>query len=364
MTFAARLTVDLDALAHNHAALVRQAGAAEVAPVVKADGYGLGAVPVARRLWAEGARQFFVARVDEGETLRHGLGRDRPAVIHVLDGCAPATAGRLTGAGLVPVLNSLAQIETWAAHARTHGALPADLHIDTGMNRLGLRVEEARALVDAPDRLQGLDVGMVISHLACASEPDHPLNPRQAEAFHAARRLFPHVRASLSSSGGVFLGEDYLFDLVRPGISLYGGGPFDRPDPRLRAVATLEAPILQVRILPPGESIGYGAAFTAGEPTRVAILAAGYADGVLRSSSPRGFAWFDGARRRLLGRLSMDLIAVDVTGSDAAAPGAMVELLGANVPVDEAAAAAGTAAYECLVRLGERLDRSWTGAPD
>jgi alanine racemase len=364
MTFAARLTVDLDALTRNHAVLVRQAGAAEVAPVVKADGYGLGAVPVARRLWAEGARQFFVARVDEGETLRHGLGPDRPAVIHVLDGCAPGTAGRLTGANLIPVLNSIEQIELYASHARTHGPLPADIHIDTGMNRLGLRLEEAQAVVDAPDRLQGLNVGMVLSHLACASAPDHPLNARQLAAFRRARRLFPEARASLSSSGGVFLGQDYLFDVVRPGISLYGGGPFDRPDRRLHAVATLEAPILQVRVLPPGESIGYGAAFTPGEPTRVAILAAGYADGVLRASSPKGFAWFDGARRRLLGRLSMDLIAIDVTSSEAAAQGAMVELLGPNVLLDDAAAAAGTAAYECLVRLGERLDRVWTGTSD
>jgi alanine racemase len=364
MASSARLTIDLDAVAHNHAVLVREAGSAEVAPVVKADGYGLGAVPIARRLWAEDARTFFVARVNEGEQLRHGLGPDRPAIIYILDGCPSGTAGRLTGAGLIPVLNSLAQVETYAAHARTHGAASAAIHIDTGMNRLGLRVEEAQALVDAPDRLGGVQIDMVVSHLACASEPDHPLNPRQAEAFRAARRLFPEARASLSSSGGVFLGDDYRHDLVRPGISLYGGGPFDVPDPRLRAVATFEAPILQIRVLPPGESIGYGAAYTADGPTRVAVLAAGYADGMLRASSPKGYAWFDGAKRRLLGRLSMDLIAVDVTGSDAAAPGAMVELLGPNVLLDDAAAAAGTAAYECLVRLATRADRVYRGEAD
>jgi alanine racemase len=359
---AARLTIDLDALAHNFAVLRRQAGSAEVAPVVKADGYGLGAVPIARRLWTEGARQFFVARIDEGEALRKGLGPARPATIHVLDGCTPGAAARLAAARLVPVLNSLEQVDAFAALGKAAGPLPATVHVDTGMNRLGLRVDEARALAAAPDRLDGLDVGLVMSHLACASEPDHPLNRRQAQAFAALRGLFPHARASLASSGGVFLGEDYLFDLVRPGISLYGGGPFEAPDPRLRAVATFEASILQVRELPSGESVGYGAAFTAKKPMRIAVLAAGYADGVLRSSALKGLAWLDGAPRRLLGRLSMDLIAIDVTGHEGAAPGQMVELLGPNVLLDEAAAAAGTAAYECLVRLGARTERVYRGS--
>ncbi len=360
----ARLTIDLDALAHNHAVLVREAGAAEVAPVVKADGYGLGAIAVARRLWAEGARRFFVARVEEGEALRAGLGWTRPAVIYVLDGCPEGAAERLCAAELVPVLNSLEQVEAFARAAPGREAPVAALHVDTGMNRLGLRPDEAEALAAAPERLNGLSIELVISHLACASEPDNPLNPRQAAAFAAIGAMFPQARASLASSGGVFLGEDYLFDLVRPGISLYGGGPFDRPDDRLRAVATLEAPILQVRDLPAGETIGYGAIFTAEAPMRVAILAAGYADGVLRASAPRGYAWFDGARRALLGRLSMDLIAVDVTGSAAARPGALVELLGPNVLLDAAARAAGTAAYECLVRLGPRLERTCIGAVD
>jgi alanine racemase len=364
MASTARLTIDLDALAHNYAVLVHEAGAAEVAPVVKADGYGLGAVPVARRLWAEGARRFFVARVEEGEALRAGLGWTRPAVIYVLDGCPQGAAERLCAAELVPVLNSLEQAEEFAREAPSREPPTAAVHVDTGMNRLGLRPEEAQALAADPERTRALSIELVVSHLACASEPDHPLNPRQAQAFAEIRQRFPKARASLASSGGVFLGEDYLFDMVRPGISLYGGGPFDRPDDRLRAVATLEAPMLQVRDLPAGESIGYGAAFTAEAPTRVAVLAAGYADGVLRASSPDGRAWFDGALRPLLGRLSMDLIAVDVTGSEAARPGAMVELLGPHALLDDAACAAGTAAYECLVRLGPRLERICLGAVD
>jgi alanine racemase len=335
-----------------------------VAPVVKADGDGLGALPVARRLWAEGARRFVVARVEEGEGLRAGLGWTRPAVIYVLDGCPEGAADALCAAELVPVLNSLEQVDEFAREAPGREAPAAALHVDTGMNRLGLRPDEAEALAADPARLKDLKLELLVSHLACASEPDNPFNARQAADFAAIRALFPAARASLSSSGGVFLGDDYLHDLVRPGISLYGGGPFDRPHERLRAVATLEAPILQVRDLPAGETIGYGAIFQAEAPMRVAILAAGYADGVLRASAPRGYAWFDGAKRQLLGRLSMDLIAVDVTGAEAARPGAIVELLGPHVLLDDAARAAGTAAYECLVRLGPRLERTCIGAVD
>ncbi|HEX8232688.1 MAG TPA: alanine racemase [Caulobacteraceae bacterium] len=354
---AARLTIDLDALAWNYRALERRAGGTEVAPVVKADGYGLGAAPVARRLLREGARTFFVARVAEGERLRAALGPG--PVIYVLDGCPPGAAAALAAADLRPVLNSVPQIEAWAALGRASAARAAALHIDTGMNRLGLRPEEARALAQAPDRLAGVDLALVMSHLACASEPDHPMNSRQLETFQDLRRLFPGVPASISSSGGVFLGSDYGFDMVRPGISLYGGGPFDEPHPEIGTVATLEVPIVQVRPLERGETVGYGAAFTAQAPMRVAVLAGGYADGVLRASSPAGYAWLGGARRRILGRLSMDLIAVDVNGSDAAAPGAMVELLGPHVLLNDAAAAAGTAAYELLVRLGPRAERDY-----
>jgi alanine racemase len=358
----ARLTVDLDALAANHRLLAREARGAEVAPVVKADGYGMGAAKAACRLWAEGARTFFTARPGGGEALRQALGPDRPATIYVLDGCADGWAERLHAADLVPVLNSLAQIEAWRAFAAGRGALRAALHVDTGMNRLGIRPEEAEALVGARDRLDGLTVDLVMSHLACAADPEHPMNARQAGRFREVARLFPNARASLANSAGIFLGEDFLFDLVRPGIALYGGGPREKPDPRIAAVGTVEAEIVQVRSVPPGETVGYGATWTAERPTRVAILAAGYADGVLRAcSSPHGKVWFDGALRPIVGRVSMDLIAVDVTGSDQARPGEWVELFGPNLPVDDAAEAAGTLAYELLTRLGPRLDRIYLG---
>jgi len=354
-----RLIVDLDALAANHALLRNEARGAEVAPVVKADGYGLGAAEVARRLWAEGARTFFTARIAGGEALRRELGSDRPAVIYVLDGCPDGAAPRLEAASLTPVLNSVAQVEAWRAQASGGARLKAAIHIDTGMNRLGLRVEEAEALALSPDRLAGIEVSLVMSHLACGPDPAHPMNSVQRDRFREARRLFPDAPASLAASSGTFLGEDYLFDLVRPGVTLYGGGPRERPDPRVKAVATLEADVLQIRTVPPGESVGYGATWTAERPTRVAILAAGYADGVLRAnSSPNGQASVGGERRPVLGRVSMDLIAVDVTDV-AAALGDPVQLFGPELPVDEAAAAAGTLAYELLTRVGSRVPRAY-----
>jgi alanine racemase len=357
----ARLIVDLDALAANFTYLKALSGLAEVAPVVKADAYGLGMGPVAARLWVEGAREFFVARVAEGEALRRSLGPDRAARIQVLDGCPSGAAARLAAAGLTPVLNSLPQIEDWAAHARACGRrLPAALHLDTGLNRLGLRAEEAHALAAARDRLDGIELELVISHLACADEADNPMNARQAEAFDAACTLFPGARRSLANSAAVLLGARYLYDLARPGIALYGGGPFGRPDPALSPVATLEAPILQVRSVRPGETIGYGAAYVATSPRRAAVIAAGYADGVLRAGSPRGYGWLNGARCAFLGRISMDLIALDVTDCEAT-PGDRVELFGLHVALDAAAAAAGAISYELLTRVGSRVARRYLG---
>ena len=360
----ARLTVDLDALARNHALLRSQASGAEVAPVVKAEAYGLGAAPVARRLWAEGARSFFVARVSEGERLRLALGPGRPAVIYVLDGAPPGAMPRLLAADLVPVLNSLAQIEAASAHAAGHGHVPVALHIDTGLNRLGLRQEEAEAVAGSSDRLGRLDLVLVMSHLACGPTPDHPMNRRQLECFRQASELFPNVRRSFANSAGAFLGPDYHFDLVRPGITLYGGGPRERHDPRIAPVAALEAPILQLRTVPPGESVGYDASFTASAPTCVGIVPIGHADGYLRASAGAGFGWFEGARRKVLGSVSMDLVALDLTGCDTARPGAMVELLGPNALVDDVAAAARTISYEVLVRLSGRAARSYIGLND
>jgi alanine racemase len=359
MTAEATLTIDLDALAANHALARAQAGGAEVAPVVKADGYGLGAGLAARRLLAEGARAFFVARVSEGEALRRLFG-PRP-VIYVLDGCPPGAGARLLDAALVPVLNSLEQVLEWAALGRSAARAPAALHVDTGMHRLGLTLPETARLAAPGGALGGLNIQLVASHLSCGGEPEHPNNPRQRDALISLKAMLPNARYSLANSAGLFMGADYLFDVIRPGVVLYGGGPFQRPDPRVAAVATFEAPILQIRDVPPGDSVGYDGIWTAPTPTRVATIAAGYADGVLRAQSPGGYGWLDGGRWPLLGRVSMDLIALDVTGCAAARPGAMVQLLGADALVDDVARAADTIAYELLTRLSPRARRLYRG---
>jgi alanine racemase len=354
----ARLTVDLNALAANFALVRRLAGGVEVGPVVKADGYGLGAAAVARRLQAEGAEQFFVARVSEGEALRAILGAE-PAIL-VLDGCPPGAAERLAAARLTPVLNSAAQIADWRAGGPR--SAPLALHVDTGMSRLGLRADDLEALSAPGAGLDGGAVALVISHLSCASWPDHALNGRQQAAFAAVRAMFPQAQASLANSAGVFLGEPYHFDMVRPGVALYGGGPFGACDARLAPVATLEAPVLQLREVAAGESVGYGATFTAPSSMRIAIVAAGYADGVLRAQSPSGYGWLDGRRRALLGRVSMDLIAIDVSDASDVRPGAMVELLGPHVALDDVAGWSGTISYEVLTRLSARAERRYLGA--
>ena len=357
----ARLTVDLDALAHNYAVIRAEAGGAEVAPVLKADAYGLGAGPVARRLWAQGARSFFVARLAEGEALRVALGAECAATIYVLDGLTDGAAPRLAAAGLTPVLNTLPQVTAATAIAAVAGRpLAVALHVDTGMNRQGLTTDECRALVQSGDRLRGLDIGLIMSHLGSAAEPENPRNTCQLSDFLDVRAQFSDARASLSASAGAFLGPDYRFDLVRPGVSLFGGGPRERPDARLHAVATLTAPIQDVRHLRAGDVLGYGEAVTIAVPTRVAIVAAGYADGMIRAARSGGYAWFAGARRPIL-IVTMDILVIDL-GDAEAAIGQDVELLGANAHLDDLATAAGTVAHEVLVRLSRRAERRYLGA--
>ncbi len=341
----ATLTVDLNALAANFHTLQAVCGA-PVHPVVKADSYGLGAAACATRLMAEGARTFFVARASEGVSLRQALGH--AAIIYVLDGCAAGRAGKLRSADLRPVINTATQLTEW----RQAGGGACGLQIDTGMNRLGFPAG------DAPDSFEGLE--LVLSHLACADDPAEPMNARQRDAFRIAAARYPGALKSFANSGGVFLGPDYAFDAVRPGICLYGGGPEGRPDSRIRPVATLRAEVLQVRDVPAGETVGYSRGFHAVRPTRIATCAAGYADGVLRSYSPRGQVFVGGALRPIVGRISMDVCAVDVTGLDVAI-GDRVELFGPNRLLDDAAAAAGTISYELLTSITPRALRVYVG---
>lgn len=345
-----RLTIDLDALAWNHGVLREAAAGAEVAPVVKSDGYGLGAGPVGRRLWREGARSFFVARLEEGEALRAAL--DAPARIYVLDGLTGGAWPRLKANALVPVLMSLEQVQA-AAALGGDGPSTFALHVDTGMHRQGVSVAEASAVAG------GLPVDLLMSHLGSAADPADPRNRAQLNRFNEVRSLFPQARTSLAASAGVFLGPEFRFDMVRPGVSLYGGGPLEQPDARFRAVARLEASVLQVREVPAGELIGYGSAARAERDLRVAIVAAGYADGIIRSAGGKGYAWAAGARRPLL-IVTMNMVAIDI-GDAAVAPGDMVEFLGPNALLDDQANAAGSVAHENLTRLSAVAERVYLG---
>jgi alanine racemase len=352
----ATLTIDLDALAHNRDVIAQAARGAEVAAVVKADGYGLGAGPLARRLHAEGTRSFFVARLSEGEALRRDLGR-REATIYVLDGLLTGAEDRLDAARLTPVIATAPQARHAVALAAARGGYAAALQVDTGMNRQGLALEDAAALVDGG--LGDFRVTLLVSHLGSATDPGEARNAQQLARFREARALFPGAPASLAASAGAFLGPDYRGDMVRAGVSLLGGGPEERPDARLRAVATLTAPILDVRVLQAGDRVSYGHAFTADRTMRVGIVAAGYADGVIRGAMGKGYAWAAGAPRRLLA-VNMDLLVIDL-GDVEAAPGDPVELLGPNALVDDLATAAGTVAHEILVRLSPRAQRIYLG---
>lgn len=349
-----RLNIDLDALAANWAFFGDNANGATCSAVVKANGYGLGVSHVAQRLAKAGCKTFFVAHLGEGINARAALGND--ATIYVLNGLMAGQCETFHGHNLTPVLNDLAQIDQW----RTQGlGAPAALHIDTGMNRLGISEEDIDAAVDA---LIGVNLALIMSHLACASDPAHPKNGMQRHAFIAAAAKLPPAPLSLAASAGILLEGDYCFDLVRPGIGLYGGGPFDREHVPLAPVATLEVPIVQLRRIGPGDTVGYGALWQADRAKTIATVALGYADGFLRSGSSRGFAILGGAVCPIVGRVSMDLITLDVTSAGKAAQvGAFVQFLGRAAPVDAQAQALDTISYELLTGLGGRFARTYTG---
>lgn len=342
-----RLRIDLDALAANYQAFREAAAPGSCAGVVKADGYGLGAIAVAGRLWREGCREFFVASAAEGEALRAGLPKAR---IHVFEGAHPDTLECLLAHDLIPVLNHAAQAACWRAHAPRR---PAAVQVDTGMQRLGF------AWNGPFEALAGLHLTLLLTHLACADEPAHPLNGLQLERFAKVRSAFPGVPVSIGNSAAILVGGAGG-DLGRPGIGLYGGNPFPGMANPMANVATLEGRVLQVRTVPAHESVGYGASFQAATPLEVAVVGIGYADGLPRALGNRGTAWVAGARRPIVGRVSMDLTEVDVTGLGVR-DGDWVEFFGANIPLGEVAECAGTIDYELLTRLGRRLERVYSG---
>jgi|HubBroStandDraft_4_1064222.scaffolds.fasta_scaffold01996_4 alanine racemase len=357
------LEIDLGAITANWRLLARKVVPAECATVVKANGYGLGGERVAKALADAGCRLFFVATLDEGIALRRALGND--AEIAVLNGPLPGTAAEFVAEDLIPVLNDPGQIKAWQQIAQQQGGLPAMLHVDTGMSRLGLTGREFTAFADDPSRWRAIRWRVLMSHLACADTPEHALNETQRQRFIAARRRMPGVPASLAASSGIFLGSEYHADLVRPGAALYGVNPQPGRLNQLRPVVRLGGKILQIREIDRGESVGYGAAHIMEAPGRVATVAVGYADGWLRSLSRRGCGHIAGTRVPLVGRVSMDLMTFDVSGIDPALahPGAMIELLGSAYGVDDAAVDAGTIGYEILTSLGARYHRIYREPP-
>ena len=357
-----RLTIDLGALAANWRHLEAAAaatGCAESGAVVKANAYGLGVEAVARTLASLGCRRFFVATLPEGEALRDLLPRATSCEIHVLSGPTDtATATKMASAGLIPVLNDAHQLELWKPHRHR----PAAIHIDTGMNRLGFPFERLD-----PALFHGFEIALAMSHLACADTPDHPLNAIQRARCEDIARMFQGVPTSFSNSAAACTGNLAVAsqgrDIARLGIGLYGGNPLAGQPSPVAPVATLDAPVLSVRHAPKGATIGYGATHTLAEATTLAVIAAGYADGIARALSNRGGVVCNGHRLPMLGRISMDTFTVDVTAAGTIGQGDRAELFGRNISVDEVAALARTIPYELLVRIGPRVERRYVRTP-
>ncbi len=355
------LTIDLDALAANYRLLANKVGAAECAVAVKADAYGTGIADAAPVLAKAGARTFFVADLNEALALRSLM----PEVtIGVFNGLMPGCEADYVAHDLLPVLNHLGEIDRWSAHAAAEDRpLPAFLHIDTGMNRLGLGPDELAVLADAPERLGGIALRAVMSHLACADEAGHPMTAQQRDDFRAALSRLPKTPASLANSAGIFCGTDYHFDLVRPGCALYGINPTpDHANP-MRRVVHLAGKVLQVRNVDTDMTVGYGASHRVAHAAKIATIAVGYADGYLRSLSGCGCVWLAGKRAPVVGRVSMDLITVDVTDvpDDDVRPGMLAEIIGDRRDPDQVAHEAGTIGYEILTALGRRYARRTIG---
>jgi len=352
------LRVNLDNLRYNYESLKKRAGAAKIGASVKADAYGLGAVHVGRALYGAGCRIYFVATAGEGKILREAIGPN--AAIYVLNGPAPRDKGVLLGAKLKPVINSLEQAKFWAQVSRDVNEPPyTAIHIDTGMNRLGFDEEDFKAFVRDKSLWKALHPEWVMSHLACAPDKDHPLNAKQLARFKRTAAQLPLTPLSLANTAGIYLGKPYHFQMVRPGIGLYGGYATTSPEQEdIRPVVTLLAPILQIRNITKGETIGYNASYTAPRDMTIAIIGAGYADGVPVLSSNKGYATLHDERVPIVGRVSMDITMVDITDVHMRKEiGGVIVFRGDQLETE--AQTIGTINYEMLTRLGQRCRRAY-----
>ena len=337
-----RLTVDLPALEANYLTLCQAAAPGRCGAVVKANAYGLGVAPVVERLVRSGCDAIFVATLDEGIQVRACAPR---ASVFVFAGVDAQSAAGLAEADLTPMLNESSQIEPWRGRAK-----PAAIHLDTGMGRLGFPWDEVR-----PELFEGFDIALLVTHLACADEPNHPLNALQVKRFAEVAARFPGVSTSIGNSAGTLSGTATGGDLCRPGIALYGGNPFLDEDNPMSPVVTLEARILQIREVEAGATVGYGATHVADGPGSIATLGVGYADGLPRGVSSRGEILIGQQRAPIVVRVSMDLTTVDISNiTPVPKVGDWVEVLGKGIGVDELAAWADTIGYEVLTGLGLR----------
>ncbi len=361
----ATLTIDLDAIAANYRLLQSFAAPAECAAVVKCDAYGLGISPIARRIAAEGCRTFFVALPDEALELRDVLAElEDPIRIYILNGLSEGVA-EICDQTIAPVLNSYKEIEAWSSHcANTGQGHPAIVNFDTGISRLGLDKADTLQFMNDPGRFKSLTISYVMSHLACADEPDHSLNARQLETLKSILNALPTApRISLANSAGIFLGKDFHFDLVRPGAALYGIGCHEDDRRKLKQVVKLKGKILQTRLIDRNMTVGYGAAGSVTRESRLATVALGYGDGFFRRLGNKGAGFLSGHRAPVVGRVSMDLVTLDVTDipETLCGPGQTVEFIGDHQTPDDLAEIAGTIGYEVLTALGGRYRRDYIG---
>ncbi|MEP3278682.1 MAG: alanine racemase [Stappiaceae bacterium] len=360
----AQVTIDLAALVANWQDLQSRFSGGTCGATIKANAYGLGLAPIVKALGAAGCRTFFVALPQEGLLARTAAPE---ADIYVLNGLFMDQAEFYATNRLTPVLATQDEFEEWAQYAeRTNQRLPAAIHVDTGMNRLGLKSDVFHRLIENQGLMTQIEPSLVMSHLACADTPDHAMNREQLARFKAVCSALPGIPASLCNSAGIFLGSDFHFDIARPGIALYGGEAVAGIANPMKPVVSVKARVLQTRIVRSGESVGYGAAQTADRDMKVATLSCGYADGYTRlagsSDQRRGAkAFVAGKAVPLIGRVSMDMIAVDVTDipDNLCQRGSMVELFGENIAVDDVARACDTIGYELLTGIGARAHRHY-----
>jgi alanine racemase len=368
-SYSAALTIDIGAILANYRLLTGRVAPGACGAAVKADCYGLGAAMITPHLRRAGCNHFFVATVDEGLALRPLLPGAR---IYLMNGLPPGSERDVAANELVPVLNSMGELERWLGASRSSGARPAGLQFDTGLNRLGLSHDDAIGLIADPHLLDGLDLVLIMSHLSCADDPEHPQNRAQLRRF---REITDSLRLprqlsgsrplkSLAASSSIFLGSDYHFDLARPGAALYGINPVLGTENPLRQSVRLQAKILQLREVDLNMTVGYGASHQFRGPSVLATIGVGYADGIFRSLGNRGAVFVAGQRAPVVGRVSMDLITVDVghLPPGSVSPGMSVDLIGPEQTLDTIAKDAGTIGYEILTNLGPRFQRRYVGA--